>query len=262
MTTMAIDARDARKRGATMSTVAIEARGVRKAYDEDDVRVEAVRGVDVTIQRGEMVAVVGPSGSGKSTLLHLLGGLTTPTAGHVLVDGTDLASLDDDALAAVRRDHVGFVFQAYNLVEVLSVEENLQLPATLAGLDRSTATARIDELLDLVGLTALRSKRPSQLSGGERLRVAIARALVLRPAVLLADEPTGNLDSVTSRQIIDLLHDLHRAGETVVLVTHDIKIAAQAERLLVMRDGELTEHEHDSLAEDVVEVIDRLLDTT
>jgi putative ABC transport system ATP-binding protein len=263
MTTLAIGTRRARKGGpTTMSTMAIEARGVWRSYDEDDVRVDAVRGVDLAVRRGEMVAIVGPSGSGKSTLLHLLGGLTTPTRGEVLVGGTDLASLDDDALAAVRRDHIGFVFQAFNLIEVLTVEENLQVPATLAGLDRTTASERIDELLGLVGLTAQRAKRPNQLSGGERQRVAIARALVLRPAVLLADEPTGNLDSVTSRQIIDLLHELHRSGETVVLVTHDIKIAAQAERLVVMRDGELHEHEHDAVAEDVVEVIDRLLDTT
>jgi ABC-type lipoprotein export system ATPase subunit len=162
----------------------------------------------------------------------------------------------------VRRDHIGFIFQAFNLIEVLTVEENLQVPATLAGLDHRRATARIDELLERVGLTELRGKRPNQLSGGERQRVAIARALVLRPSVILADEPTGNLDSATSRQIIDLLHELHRSGETVVLVTHDIKIAASAERLLIMRDGELSEHEHDQTAEDVVEVIDRLLDTT
>jgi putative ABC transport system ATP-binding protein len=245
-----------------MSTMAIEARGVSKSYDEGDVRVDAVRGVDVAIARGEMAAIVGPSGSGKSTLLHLLGGLTTPTSGQILVGGTDLASLDDDALAAVRRDQIGFVFQAFNLIEVLTVEENLQVPATLAGVDRDAARARIEELLEMVGLTPLRAKRPNQLSGGERQRVAIARALVLRPALVLADEPTGNLDSATSRQIIELLHELHRAGETVVLVTHDIKIAARAERLLVMRDGELAEHEHDSVAEDVVEVIDRLLDTT
>ena len=245
-----------------MSDIAIEAKGVRKSYDGDDVRVDAVRGVDVTIKAGEFVAIVGPSGSGKSTLLHLLGGLATPSEGQIFVGDRDLATLSDDDLAAVRRDHIGFVFQAFNLIEVLTVEENLQVPATLAGVDRGAALARIEELLDLVGLAPQRAKRPNQLSGGERQRVAIARALVLRPAVVLADEPTGNLDSATSRQIIELLHELHRAGETVVLVTHDIKIAARAERLLVMRDGELTEHEHDSVAEDVVEVIDRLLDTT
>ncbi|MFL6203944.1 MAG: ABC transporter ATP-binding protein [Acidimicrobiales bacterium] len=245
-----------------MSDITIEARDLRKWYEDDGVRVDAVRGVDVAIKAGELVAIVGPSGSGKSTLLHLLGGLATPSAGQVLIGDHDLATLDDDDLAAVRRDHIGFIFQAFNLIDVLTVEENLQVPATLAGLDQRRAGARIDELLERVGLTALRGKRPNQLSGGERQRVAIARALVLRPSVILADEPTGNLDSATSRQIIDLLHELHRAGETVVLVTHDIKIAAAAERLLVMRDGELSEHQHDAVAEDVVEVIDRLLDTT
>jgi putative ABC transport system ATP-binding protein len=245
-----------------MSDIAIEAQGLRKSYDDDGVRVDAVRGVDLTIKAGEFVAIVGPSGSGKSTLLHLLGGLASPSEGQVLIGDRDLAVLADDELAAVRRDHIGFVFQAFNLIDVLTVEENLLVPATLAGLDHRRVAARIDELLDRVRLTPLRAKRPSQLSGGERQRVAIARALVLRPQVILADEPTGNLDSATSRQIIDLLHELHRAGETVVLVTHDIKIAASAERLLVMRDGELVEHEHDDMAEDVVEVIDRLLDTT
>jgi putative ABC transport system ATP-binding protein len=245
-----------------MSDITIEAKGLRKSYDDDGVRVDAVRGVDVAIKAGEFVAIVGPSGSGKSTLLHLLGGLATPSEGQVLIGDSDLASLADDELAAVRRDHIGFVFQAFNLIDVLTVEENLQVPATLAGIDHRRAAARIDELLHRVGLAHLRRKRPNQLSGGERQRVAIARALVLRPSVILADEPTGNLDSATSRQIIDLLHELHRAGETVVLVTHDIKIAASAERLLIMRDGELCEHEHDHTAEDVVEVIDRLLDTT
>ena len=245
-----------------MSDITIEARGLRKSYEDDGVRVDAVRGVDVVIKAGEFVAIVGPSGSGKSTLLHLLGGLATPSDGQVLIGDADLATLDDDELAAVRRDHIGFVFQAFNLIDVLTVEENLQVPATLAGLDHRRAAARIGELLERVGLTQLRDKRPNQLSGGVRQRVAIARALVLRPSAILADEPTGNLDSATSRQIIDLLHELHRAGETVVLVTHDIKIAASAERLLVMRDGELSEHEHDQAAEDVVEVIDRLLDTT
>ncbi len=243
-----------------MNDLAIEARGLRKSYDDDGARVDAVRGVDLAIRSGEFVAIVGPSGSGKSTLLHLLGGLAAPSAGQVLLDGRDMSALSDDELAAARRDSLGFVFQAFNLIEVLSVEENLQLPATLAGMDGRQASARIDELLTRVGLTELRHKRPSQLSGGERQRVAIARALVLHPAVLLADEPTGNLDSATSRQIIDLLHELHRAGETIVLVTHDIKIAASAERLFVMRDGELAEHEHGPATEDVVEIIDRLLD--
>lgn len=245
-----------------LGSVAIEARGLTKRYVDDDTTVYAVRYVDLTIHHGEFVAVMGPSGSGKSTLLHLLGGLATPTSGSVLVAGADIASLDDDELATFRRDRVGFIFQSFNLVEVLSVEENLLLPATIAGLDREVASERVDQLLEVVDLEARRTKRPSQLSGGERQRVAIARALMLQPAVVLADEPTGNLDTATGRAIIDQLHALHRAGQTIVLVTHDIKIAGTAERLLIMRDGCVREHERTEPVEDVVEVIDRLLDTT
>lgn len=221
------------------------------------------RDVDLTVHQGEFVAVMGPSGSGKSTLLHLRGGLTTPTNGRVLVDGVDLVTLDDDQRANLRRDHIGFIFQSFNLVDVLSVEENLLLPATLAGTDPDAARERVDELLELVDLEAARrTKRPAQLSGGERQRVAIARALVLQPAILLADEPTGNLDTASGRAIIDQLHTLHRSGQTIVLVTHDIKIAGSAERLLVMRDGQLHEQQRTEPVEDVVEVIDRLLDTS
>lgn len=245
-----------------MSAAALEARSLTKTYEDDGVTIEAVRDVDLTIESGEFVAIMGPSGSGKTTLLHLLAGLATPTSGRVLVAGTDLSELDDDGRAALRRDHIGFIFQAFNLVEVLSVEENLRLPATLAGLDNDEADQRIDHLLDVVDLRARRTKRPAQLSGGERQRVAIARALMLRPAVVFADEPTGNLDSVTGRQIIGQLRDLNRSGETIVLVTHDIKVAGAAERLLVMRDGQLAEHQRREPAEDVVEIIDRLLDTT
>ena len=240
----------------------IEARGLGKRYTDDETAIDAVVDVDLRVEAGEFVAVMGPSGSGKSTLLHLLGGLTSPTSGTVLADGTDLTTLDDDQLATFRRNHVGFVFQSFNLVEVLSVEENLLLPTTLAGADHAAARARVDRLLDLVGLASRRSKRPSQLSGGERQRVAIARALMLEPKVILADEPTGNLDTASGRVIIDQLHALHREGQTIILVTHDIKIAGTAERLLVMRDGTLREHQRSEPAEDVVEVIDRLLDTS
>lgn len=240
----------------------LEAQQLTKHYDDDEAVINAVRDVDLEVHAGEFVAVMGPSGSGKSTLLHLLGGLTTPTNGRVLVDGVDLATLDDDQRANLRRDHIGFIFQSFNLVDVLSVEENLLLPATLAGTDPDTARERVDQLLDLVDLEARRTKRPAQLSGGERQRVAIARALVLQPAILLADEPTGNLDTASGRAIIDQLHMLHRSGQTIVLVTHDIKIAGSAERLLVMRDGQLHEQQRTEPVEDVVEVIDRLLDTS
>ncbi len=245
-----------------MTTPFLRAVGLTKTYRDDDVTTEAVVDVDLTVENGDFVAVMGPSGSGKSTLLHLLGGLTTPTRGQVVVDGTDIADLDDDALAALRRERFGFIFQAFNLVDVLTVEENILLPATLAGLDTDTAVSRADELVHLVGLDAQRTKRPGQLSGGERQRVAIARALMLRPGAVLADEPTGNLDSTTGRGIIQQLRELNDAGQTIILVTHDIKTAGAAQRLLLMRDGRLVEHHRKDPAEDVVEVIDRLLDTS
>jgi putative ABC transport system ATP-binding protein len=220
----------------------LEARTVTKSYVDHDVAVDAVRGVDLCVEPGELVAVMGPSGCGKSTLLHLLGGLARPTSGAVLVDGVDLSAMDDDALAQMRRERIGFVFQAFNLVPVLSVGENVQLPAAIAGVAAGPARARGEELLDLVGLTDRRDKRPAQLSGGEQQRVAIARALMLRPAAILADEPTGNLDSVSGRRIVGLLQELNRQGQTVVIVTHDVKVAGVADRLLQMRDGRLDEH--------------------
>ena len=245
-----------------MNRPLLRADGVTKSYEDDEAVTTAVDDVDLEVEAGQFVAVMGPSGSGKSTLLHLLGGLTTPSLGRVLVDDVDLTTLDDDARATLRRERFGFVFQAFNLVDVLSVEENVRLPATLAGLDGDEAAERVDHLLDLVGLGSRRRKRPAQLSGGERQRVAIARALVLRPAVVLADEPTGNLDSASGRAVLRLLRELHEDGQTIVLVTHDLKIAGGAERLLLMRDGRLQEHQRREPAEDVVEIIDRLLDSS
>lgn len=215
----------------------VEVRGVRKLYSANGSTTEALRGIDLTIGAGEFVAVTGPSGSGKSTLLHLLGALDLPTAGEVLIDGTPLSGLSRAGLAALRGRTVGFVFQLFNLVAGLSVEENVALPALIAGLRARNYRERADELLRGVGLADKRDRLPSQLSGGEMQRVAIARALLLRPSVVLADEPTGNLDSRTGAGIMDLLSAYQAEGQTIVLVTHDLRVAARAERVVALRDG-------------------------
>ncbi len=202
--------------------------------------VAALNDVDLSVERGEFVAITGASGSGKSTLLHLLGGITRPTAGHVLLEGVDLASLDDDALARVRRRRIGFVFQRYNLLPELSLVENVALPLVLDGIaDGRSETAAL-AALEKVGLTHRASHRPDELSGGEQQRGAIARALVAEPAVVLADEPTGALDSVNSRRVVELLMRLvAEHQQTVILVTHDPGIAQAAGRTIFMRDGRI-----------------------
>lgn len=200
--------------------------------------VAALNDVDLSVERGEFVAITGASGSGKSTLLHLLGGITRPTAGHVLLEGVDLASLDDDALARVRRRRIGFVFQRYNLLPELSLVENVALPLVLDGIaDGRSETAAL-AALEKVGLTHRASHRPDELSGGEQQRGAIARALVAKPAIVLADEPTGALDSVNSKRVVELLGTLVAdRGQTVILVTHDAGVAAAAGRTIRISDG-------------------------
>jgi putative ABC transport system ATP-binding protein len=189
-----------------------------------------------------MVAVVGPSGSGKSTLLNMIGGLDTPSSGNIVIDGQALAGLSDDQLTRVRRDKIGFVFQFFNLLPTLSAMENVALPLHLRGWSRAKAQGRAQELLELVGLTRRAEHLPDELSGGERQRVAIARALSIYPPILLADEPTGNLDTNTGSEILALLRDLHqRLGSTVVLVTHDLSVAASCPRTVHMRDGHVVE---------------------
>lgn len=205
-----------------------------------DAAVPAVRGVDLQVEAGEFVAITGASGSGKSTLLHMLGGITRPTAGRVLLEGVDLAVLDDDALAAVRRRRIGFVFQRYNLLPELTLVENVALPLVLDGRSRGPAEAAARAALDAVGMAHRATHRPDGLSGGEQQRGAIARALVTGPAIVLADEPTGALDSVNSQRVVELLQDLvTRRGQTVMLVTHDLSIAAAAARTIRMRDGRI-----------------------
>jgi putative ABC transport system ATP-binding protein len=214
------------------------ARGLRRYYGREPAVVRAVDGVDLAVASGETVAVMGPSGCGKSTLLHLLGGLDRPTAGQVWLAGERIDQLSERGLARRRRDGIGFVFQAFHLMEELTAVENVELPALLAGCSPRAARSRATGLLDQVGLADRARHLPSALSGGQRQRVAIARAMANDPALLLADEPTGNLDSEATLDVLRLFESLHAAGQTLVIVTHDARIAATADRLISMRDGE------------------------
>jgi len=213
--------------------------GLQRVYRMGDSEVRALRGVDFSISLGESVAIMGPSGSGKSTLLHLLGLLDRPTAGRYLFAGVDTALLDDDHSAALRNRAIGFVFQNFNLVSGETALDNVAAPLVYAGVKRKERNERAREALDRVGLSDRLHHDPSQLSGGQRQRVAIARALVTRPPLLLADEPTGNLDSTSSADIFSLLAQLHSEGLTLVTITHDPRIAARAERVLQVEDGQI-----------------------
>ena len=221
---------------STMETI-LEARGLTKVYRTDAAPTAALRGVDLAVRRGEFVSVMGPSGCGKSTLLYLLGLLATPTEGTVVLDGTDTGAISDGRRTRLRRRHIGFVFQRFNLLAALSAEDNVALALRLR---HEAVQTRACEMLAAVGLDDKRRRRPGELSVGEQQRVAIARALVTRPDVLLADEPTGNLDSEASERVLDLIGRFHRdAGQTIVLITHNEKVAERAERLVRMRDGRI-----------------------
>jgi ABC-type lipoprotein export system ATPase subunit len=222
-------------------SVLLRARGLRKLYGSGEGLVRAVDDVDLDVVRGEMLAVMGPSGCGKSTLLHLLGGLDRPTAGELSLAGRRIDQLSERALAQLRRHEVGFVFQAYHLMEELTAQENVELPALLAGRAPRDAQRRARQLLEQVGLADRAEHLPSALSGGQRQRVAIARALANEPLVVLADEPTGNLDSAATLEVLRLFEVLHNDGLTLVIVTHDERIAATADRLISMRDGALVD---------------------
>jgi putative ABC transport system ATP-binding protein len=216
-------------------------RGVSKQFDGKR-RVTALDRIDLEITRGEMTSIVGPSGSGKSTLLNLIGGLDRPTAGEIEIGGEALSRLDDDALTRVRRDKIGFIFQFFNLLPTLSALENVSLPLHLRGWPRKQVAGRARELLELVGLDARMEHLPDELSGGERQRVAIARALSVYPPILLADEPTGNLDTHTGAEILRLIHDVHeRLESTVLIVTHDPSVAASCQRTIHLCDGRIVE---------------------
>jgi len=218
--------------------VRVAARDLARRYGEGDNAVDALRGVSLAIEEGQLTAVMGPSGSGKSTLMHLLAGLDRPTEGEVWIDSTEIGTLGDNDLTRLRRRHIGFIFQFFNLLPMLNAEENIVLPLELAG--GRTDRAWVDELIDRVGLSDRRDHRPSELSGGQQQRVAIARALASKPTVVFADEPTGNLDSATSGEILELLRtSVDAYGQTTVMVTHDANAAAVADRVLFLADGRI-----------------------
>ena len=214
--------------------------GLTKIYQNNGSEVHALRGIDLSVQSGELVAVMGPSGCGKSTLLHILGGLDSPTSGEVRLGGKRIDKIPEAQRAVLRRKSIGFVFQAFNLIGNLSVSDNVELPALVAGFSSNQARSRSSELLTSLGVEGKNNQVPAQLSGGEKQRVALARALVNQPAILLADEPTGNLDSTTTLDVLRLLHHTHSLGQTILMVTHDPNVASIAQRVIFMRDGRIT----------------------
>ena len=216
----------------------VVAQDVARRYGEGDTAVDALRGVSLDVSRGQLTTVMGPSGSGKSTLMHILAGLDRPTGGSVEIGGTEITTLDDTALTKLRREHIGFIFQFFNLLPMLTAEENIVLPLTIAG--EKPDKAWLEQLIGSVGLKDRRTHRPSELSGGQQQRVAIARALVSKPTVVFADEPTGNLDSKTGGEILELLRQaVQDGGQTTVMVTHDARSASIADRILFLADGNI-----------------------
>jgi len=242
--------------GASSANI-VTASGLTKVYGEGEAEVRALDGVDVSFDRGVFTSIMGPSGSGKSTLMHILAGLDTPTTGSVEVEGTEITGLDDGDLTRLRRDKLGFVFQFFNLLPVLSAEENIVLPLSIAG--RKPDRAWVDELISRVGLEDRRDHRPSELSGGQQQRVAVARALVTKPTVLFADEPTGNLDSKASHDVLELLRgSVDDYGQTVIMVTHEPDSAAIGDRLIALRDGKLVHDAPPVSADAVIELLKTL----
>jgi putative ABC transport system ATP-binding protein len=230
---------------------ALVVRGVRKTFEAELAPVRALRGVDLTVERGSFVALMGPSGCGKSTLLNLVAGLEDVDEGTIVVAGESMSEGNEDAHALIRRKHIGIVFQFFNLLEGMSVLENVALPAIIAGRNRKAAESRARDLLDLLGIGDKASEMPGVLSGGQRQRLAIARALANEPTLLLADEPTGALDSVGGQEVIELLSRLHAQGQTIILVTHDAHVATAADTVLRMRDGRITSDDDDGTTETV-----------
>ncbi len=236
------------------TAAAVRASALVRRYGEGDAAVDALRGVSLDVPTGRFYAVMGPSGSGKSTLMHLMAGLDRPTSGTVHVAGQEVSSMGDKALTALRREHIGFVFQSFNLLPTLTAEENVTLPQVIAG--RKPAREQVEALLERVGLTERRGHKPAQMSGGQQQRVAIARALLGSPSVLFADEPTGNLDSGSGRDILRLLRDaVDFDGQTTVMVTHDAHAAAMADRVVVLADGRIVAEVDDPTESDVLAVM-------
>jgi putative ABC transport system ATP-binding protein len=243
--------------GAETDGPVVVATDLLKRYGEGQTAVEALRGVSLGVERGELLAVMGPSGSGKSTLMHVLAGLDKPTSGTVTIAGEEITALDDTKLTLLRREHIGFVFQFFNLLPMLSAEENVVLPLTIAS--EKPDQAWLDELFTRTGLGERRHHRPAELSGGEQQRVAIARALVTRPTILFADEPTGNLDSKTSGEILELLRGSVEAyRQTIVMVTHDPRAASIADRIMFLSDGLIVKELSDTTAGEVLTVMSTL----
>ncbi len=221
----------------------LDVRGLSKVYGEGESEVRALDGVDLVVRRGEYVAIIGQSGSGKSTLLNQLGCLDAPTSGKYFLEGLDVSRLDDRQQSVLRNRQIGFIFQSFNLIPRTSAVENVELPLIYAGVSRRRRRERALAALALVGLSERTRNRPNELSGGQQQRVAVARALVTAPALLLADEPTGNLDSASTADVLDLFDGLHEAGRTIVLITHDDEVAERADRVVVVTDGRLAERE-------------------
>jgi putative ABC transport system ATP-binding protein len=241
------------------SRIAVETVGLSKVYGEGSTTVQALRNVSLEFPNGEFAAIMGPSGSGKSTLLHILGALDKPSSGRVIVGGTELSGLSDRKLTLLRRERMGFVFQFFNLIPTLSAEENVLLPALIAGEGAGKYSERLDELLDLVGLAGRRTHRPDELSGGEQQRVAIARALIRNPDIILADEPTGNLDSKTGAGVLNLLKEsAARYDQTILMVTHDPRAAASADRVVFLSDGRVVDEARDPDPDGILERIKNL----
>ena len=231
------DATEAASTPAVATDLAVEVITVYRTFEQDTAPVRALRGADLAIERGEFVAVMGPSGCGKSTMLNLVAGLDVPDEGEVIIAGESLAGKDENTLAIMRREHIGIVFQFFNLLEGMTVLENVVMPAVIAGRKRKVAESRARDLLDLLGIGDKAKQAPGVLSGGQRQRLAIARALANEPTIVLADEPTGALDSEGGEEVLELFRRLHQGGQTILLVTHDQPVADAAERIVRMKDG-------------------------